>query len=156
MNQIIDTCPAYDVIAAPNKIDICEMEIAIDMFKAGDTIAIAFESRNHGTLRRMYKFGSVVSYAAEYNECPIQSVEDTKRNMIESPYAGHKLHWLNQQSVMITSEKRARRTYFNADFGDVVFFEGRNFRITKTSNNNADLVEVYAEESETGYNWMAK
>ncbi len=147
--NIIETFAAYDVILPTETIHQCEMEQDIPVFKAGDVIAINFPSRSHGMLRHMFRFGSVVSYAAQYNECAIDAIDRARR-------LGHDLHWLNAQSVSITSHEQERRTYIHAEFGDIVFFEGRHFRLDRASNQNVKMVEVYVEGSGDNWNWMVK
>ena len=58
-------------------------------YKDGDVIAIAFESKNHGTLHRFYALGSVVGYAIANCECPFEAAERAKEHH-------HELHWANQ------------------------------------------------------------
>ncbi len=102
-------------------------------YSDGDVLAVAFETRNHGTLHRFYTLGSVVGCAIKYCECPMEAVIDAKER-------GHKLHWANQNAVTISdrySDKKAMS--FLVEYGDEIKFHGKMFEIVATHNNNIDL-----------------
>ena len=101
-------------------------------YKDGDVIAIEFQSRNYGTLHHFYTLGSIVNYAIKNCECPFESVERAKKN-------GHKLHWANQNSTMITSHAREKDVSFMQEHGDEIRFHGKTFKIVPTANDNIDL-----------------
>lgn len=93
---------------------------------------------------RTYSPGSVVSYALQYNECPIAAVEECRAKMKSDPYAGHKLHWINARGSVLTSHKREAEKIVKVTIGMRVRFEGQVFEIKATHNNN--LMFVAAEE----------
>jgi len=101
-------------------------------YKDNDVIAIAFESKNYGTLHRFYTLGSVVGYAIDNCKCPFESVEREKE-------LGHEIHWANQNSSMITSHERAQEYSFMQKHGDKIKFHGKTFEIVPTPNNNISL-----------------
>jgi len=101
-------------------------------YKENDVIAIAFESRNHGTLHHFYTLGSVVGYAIDNCNCPFESVEKAKER-------GHKIHWANQNSSMITSDARPQEYSFMQEHGDHIKFHGKTFEIVPTPNDNISL-----------------
>ena len=101
-------------------------------YKDGDVIAIAYESKNHGTLYRLYTLGSVVGYAIENCECPFEEVERAKEH-------GHQLHWANQNAVTITSGPVDQKRAFMQAHGDTIKFHGKHFEIVATPNDNIAL-----------------
>ena len=73
--------------------------------------------------------GSVVSYALQYNRCPMKEVADAKEK-------GHELHWLNQCSVALTSHKQEKKTLVKVEIGMKVCFEGLYATIEAAPNDN--------------------
>lgn len=84
---------------------------------------------------RTYSPGSVVSYALEYNECPIAAVEDAKAQ-------GHALHWINARGVAITAHKRPPEDVVLVKLGMKVLFEGLLATIESAPNSNLRFVPV--------------
>ena len=97
-----------------------------------DVIAIAYESRNHGTLHRFYTLGSVARYAMDYCECPDEAVEKAKER-------GEDLHWAKQRSSCRTNHDRPQQISFLQKHGDKIKFHGKTFEIVSTPNNNISL-----------------
>ena len=130
MNQaIVYSCPAYDIVEgkpAPDYRCGC-VEI-----KDGDRLALAYESRNHGTLHHQYKAGSVIAYALRSGDDPIEAYEREKAR-------GHSLHYLIPLGTSITAEKRDRYQMVEIKVGQVVRFEGRFFEIVAERNDNLGL-----------------
>ncbi len=91
---------------------------------------------------RTYSPGSVVSYALEYNECPIAAVERCRAQMARDPHAGHKLHWINQNATVISSGPQAQRQLVKVTIGMRVRFEGLLATIEADHNNNLKFVPV--------------
>jgi hypothetical protein len=90
-------CKAYKIYEAAYK------------YKDKDVIAIAYESRNHGTLHRLYTLGSVARYAMDNCECPVSAI------------------------------KIAQQIAFMQEHGDEIKFHGKTFKIVSTPNNNISL-----------------
>jgi Na+/H+-translocating membrane pyrophosphatase len=82
---------------------------------------------------RTYSPGSVVSYALQYNEDPIQAVADAKQR-------GHALHWINGRGACLTAEKRAAETVVAVTIGMKVRFEGLLATIEADFNSNIKFV----------------
>jgi hypothetical protein len=101
-------------------------------YKDGDVIAIAYESRSHGTLHRFYSLGSVVGCAIERCKCPFEAVEKAKER-------GHQLHFAFKNSITITAHDRPREYSFMQEHGDEIKFHGKTFEIIETANNNISL-----------------
>ena len=97
-----------------------------------DVIAIAYESRNHGTLHRLYTLGSVARYAMDHCECPVEAIERAKES-------GQDLHWANHKSTMLTSHARPQQISFMQKHGDKIKFHGKTFEIVSTPNHNISL-----------------
>jgi hypothetical protein len=79
--------------------------------------------------------GSCVSYALESGMCPIAMLDRARK-------LGHSLHWFNPCSVMITAEKRERKTWVGLEFGQRVKFEGRVFRIEPMRGNRDHVTMI--------------
>lgn len=74
--------------------------------------------------------GTVGGYAAQYNEDPVAAIAHTKRMMVEMPYHGHCLYWINQEAACICSYpghyERENAKWANAivlEDGDTVWLE---------------------------------
>lgn len=97
-----------------------------------DVIAIAYETRNHGTLHRLYTLGSVARYAMDNGFCPLTAIETAK-------LTGDDLHWANQKSSCLTNHDRPQQISFLQKHGDKIRFHGKTFEIVPTANNNIRL-----------------
>ncbi len=80
-----------------------------------------------------FRPGSVVSYALEYNECPIEAVADAKAK-------GHQLHWIQACASVITAHHRDAELLIEVTIGMKVRFEGLIATIERDHNNNLKLV----------------
>jgi len=101
-------------------------------YKDKDVIAIAYESRNHGTLHRRYILGSVARYAMDCCRCPFEAIEIAKER-------GEDLHYAYPKSSMLTSHDRPQEYAFMQEHGDEIKFHGKTFKIVSTPNNNISL-----------------
>ena len=97
-----------------------------------DVIAIAYESRNHGTLHRLYTLGSVARYAMDYCECPVSAIKIAKER-------GQALHYAIPKSTILTNHERPQQISFLQKHGDKIKFHGKTFEIVSTPNNNISL-----------------
>lgn len=112
-------------------------------FKHGDVIAIPFVSKFRGdTIWRMFTLGTVAGYAIERGEDPEVEIARCKRQMIEDPHAGHKLHWANPNSVCIHNGPIVKEQYPGFEFGDKIILQGKVFTLELTHNDNCKLVAV--------------
>ena len=96
MKQEVNTMSQREIKYESPKHKIFAGKEDYEGYNDGDVLAIAFESRNHGTLHRFYTLGSVVGYAIKTCNCPFEQVERAKK-------LGHQLHWANSNSVSISS-----------------------------------------------------
>ncbi len=113
-------CKAYKIFEAP------------DYYKDKDVIAIAYESRNHGTLHRRYTLGSVARYAMDNGHCPLMAIETAK-------LTGGQLHYAYPKSSILTSHDRPQEYAFMQEHGDEIKFHGERFEIVPTANHNIRL-----------------
>ena len=134
--SLVESFPAYDVFE--READRSGfVNITVD-----DILAV-----NSGKgFYRTYSPGSVVSYALEYNECPIQAVADCLAKMKSDPYGGHKLYWINGRGSVLTAHKRAAEQVVKVKIGMKVRFEGKLFTIESAWNQNLAFKE-YVEEA---------
>lgn len=122
--ELIESFPAYDVF---------EREADRDghvNITAKDTLGLKSNKGFYWT----YSPGSVVSYALDYNEDPIEAIQDAKSR-------GHQLHWINQNSTVLSSHARAKEKLVAVHIGMLVRFEGLIATIEKDHNNNLKFVE---------------
>jgi hypothetical protein len=83
-----------------------------------------------------YKIGSVIGYALDSGDDPIEWYERAKEN-------GHDLHWANQQGVCISASGGKRPPdHIQVKTGQLVNYEGLVFRLDPAPNDNIKLVEV--------------
>lgn len=126
---LIESFPAYDVY---------ERETTTAIHNGQQVAAVNISSEDRLGLRhprgfyREYRAGSVVSYALEYNECPIAAYNGA----IER---GHATHWINACGASIVSHNRPKWNLVKVEIGMLVKFEGRLFTIEKAPNDNLSL-----------------
>jgi hypothetical protein len=136
--NVVASYPAYDVV---ERKPLPAYRGGVVELRDTETVALAYQSRNHGTMFRIYRVGTVVSYALRSGECPIHAYEQsTARN--------EETHWLNPCATMITAERRAKETHVHITIGQTVRIEGRLFRIEqhRNSREHLTLVQVQAPE----------
>lgn len=122
---VIADYPAYAIVEAP----------AYLKFKHGMQIALPIQSRRGDTLWYFYTLGSIFGFAVSYGDDVLKTYEQAKER-------GHKLFWANANAISITAHQRAKETVFGFNWGDIIPFEGKRFRLDKAANNNVELVEV--------------
>jgi hypothetical protein len=132
--KIIADFPAYSIHEATPKMHY-GVGKEIVAAKAGDVIAIPFETDRYGTMYNFFKFGSAVSYALDCDADPIEAYEVAVKR-------GEPTHWLISMGVTLTNMKTEKVARVALNWGDTVAFEGREFRVEKALNDNAKLVEV--------------
>jgi len=118
-DTIVATYPAYDIVTRePNGLGITQITSGETLI-ASDRLAT-------------YSVGSVVSYALEYNECPIHA----HRTAVER---GHQTHWLNARASIITQSDTSKETHLQVDFDATYNLEGVLVKIVATSNLNLEF-----------------
>lgn len=127
---LIESFPAYDIF---------EREADSSGFvniTANDTLGFKKgEGHPRGAYYKTFSPGSVVSYALQYNECPMEGVERAKER-------GHALHWINANATVLTSHERAKETVVAVRIGMRVRFEGLLATIEPDHNGNLKFVPV--------------
>ena len=122
---LVETYPAFNVFRRePKSAGFVEIT-------AEDTLILKVNGEHKGT----YSPGSVVSYALQYNECPLAAVERAKAN-------GHDLVWINANAAMLTADDRAAENVVEVEYGMLVRFQGVVATIEKAANNNLKLVAI--------------
>jgi len=120
---IISSSPAYLIVEGHNN------------FETRDQFAIAYESKNHGTLYRIYTLGCVADFAAEMGADPVAAEA-------KAITYGHEVFWANIKSAIITSDKRQQEIIRGISHGDVINYKGKSFTVQPASNNNVKLVQI--------------
>lgn len=132
--KVIFECPAYKTLAQVERVN------GLHPFAPGDTMAIVTGNHRGEDLRTIYTFGDVMSYALSYAECPLRAKRQAEQR-------GHKVYWANPNSVCISNRREAQKVHTEAEFGDVIVYAGKMFRIDRAPNNNVDLVELEPVEA---------
>jgi hypothetical protein len=104
----------------------------------GMEFAMPFESARYGTLYHFFQIGSVIGYAVKNGDDPIAAFEQAKER-------GHDLHYVFGLGVSITNQRREKGEKFALNWGDIIGFYGKRFRLDKAPNNNVALIEVETE-----------
>lgn len=134
--EILKEFPAYKLIKPVRS-----------YYADGDIIALPHETRSHGTLYSFFTFGSVAGYAIKNGECPEEGMARCRKNMIEDRSGGHKLWWVNQNSIVLHNGPVIKVTRPLHEWGDTVRFHGRDFTLEHDHNGNCKLVEVEKVEA---------
>lgn len=116
---VVASFPAYDIVQ--READSSGFVNIVD----GDLLGL---DSGKGFFRQ-YKPGSVVSYALQYNECPIEAVERAKAK-------GHPLRWINACATVISDSPMPRDVLVKVTIGMRVRFQGLEATIEKEHNNN--------------------
>jgi len=135
MTYIIADFPAYDIVAPTENILDADNDVDMPVLRHGQTYAIQFETRRHGLQWRIFRAGTVIDYAREYNEDPVEAIQKTIAR-------GQKMVWLNPVPVMISSTPDAKRSHIALEWDQVVIFDGKQYQIQPDHNNNIKLTEV--------------
>ena len=128
-DSIIDTCPAFDTVTrASYALNIPEGGATVINITAGDLLV-------RPDMLGRYTVGSVVTYALEYNKCPLKAVERAKKH-------AHELHWINHNPTTLSNSETIRTKCLMIDFNTLYRLEGITFKIAPTHNDNLKLIEV--------------
>lgn len=118
-----DVHPGYDQVV----LDVDSRNGLINL-KYGDLI------QRDGRLT-CYRIASVIGYALDSGDDPIEAYERSKER-------GEELHWANQCGTMIAANSRKGADRIQVKTGQLVNYEGLVFRIDPAPNDNVRLVEV--------------
>lgn len=126
---------AHQVI--PTTIDL--QQIPAQRFEAGDKISVKLYSSS-GAVEEYgsdFTFGSVASYAAQYNEDVEEAVANAKAK-------GHKLYYAINEGITITLHKQAPVKRTEVQLGSIIEFDGQKFQLLQSPNYNLELVPLSA------------
>jgi hypothetical protein len=96
--------------------------------RSGDLIQIGTKAQSR------FKMSSVVSYALQNGNCPIESHE-------RAVNLGHPTYFITNCGSVISSSKQEEVTIIIVEDGEIVRFEGKYFKVSPDFNNNMKLVE---------------
>lgn len=122
--------PAYSIFKMP--------EFRQAKMIDGMEFAMPFESARYGTQYRFFQIGSVIGYAVKNGDDPIAALEQAKER-------GHETEYVFGLGVSISSHQKAKEEKFALNWGDVIGFHGKTFRLAKAPNNNVALIKVETE-----------
>jgi len=134
MTKILASFPAYDIVAPTDNMLDADKDVEMPILRHGQTYAIQFETRTHGLQWRIFRAGTVIDYAREYHEDPVEAIQTAVER-------GHKLVWLNPVSSIITDTHQDKRRHIGLEWEQLVLFDGRRYRIKPDHNNNIKLQE---------------
>ncbi len=100
-----------------------------------DILGLKKQHRGNGYYYKEFTPGSVVSYALQYNECPIEAIATAKAR-------GHELHWINASAAVLSDSPQQQRTLVEVEVGMVVRFQGLIARIENGFNGNLKFVPL--------------
>jgi len=113
---VVAEYPAYKILAGSEK----------EYYAPGETFII-------GLTR--YKLDDVMSYALSNGECPLAAQQKASSR-------GHEIYWAATMAACLRSSAQKQEVTFAQEFGDVITYAGKQFKLAKASNNNVTLVEV--------------
>lgn len=125
------SCAAFAVHDRPAvNLYISSVEKCVEVIglKAGEKI---YDAKTRGK----YEVGSCASSAIEDGRCPIESYERAVR-------LGHNTHFLVQLATVLSAHDMPRETYISLDIDATYYYEGRLFKIERTTNRNLKFVEI--------------
>ena len=113
---VVAEYPAYKILAGSEK----------QFYVPGETFIIGLTQ---------YKLGDVFSYALANGKCPIAAQQ-------KASLAGHEIYFAYSLGACLSSSPQKQEVTFAQDFGDVISYAGKQFKLVKAPNNNVKLVEV--------------
>lgn len=128
--ELIADYPAYAIYRMPAH----RQAKMIDGMEFG----MPFETARYGTQYHFFQIGSVAGYAVKNGDCPIEAIEQAKG-------FGHELHYVFGLGVTLTNSPKVKEEKFALNWGDIIGFQGKRFRLEKASNSNVALVPVDSE-----------
>lgn len=82
-------------------------------------------------------FGSVVDMATKNGECPKEAIEREEER-------GYDAFFAYNCGSSVTAHKRKKEFVRQFNFGDVVYYHGRMFKLEPAHNSNVKLIQVGA------------
>lgn len=126
--SVIRSHPAYDIVRREKD-------------RSGVINVTAGEHITDSTMLGSWYFGSVVSYALKYNDCPIEQVARSVKK-------GEDLHWLIAHSPCVSSNPTKLEPRILIEDGDVIRFEGKLFTVEIAPNHNKKLMPYTPEQQD--------
>ena len=128
-DRVTRSFPAYDIVERePDDAGFINLT-------ANELLGFEYKTRNYGYQFRQHRIGSVVSYALEYNEDPVEAYNRAKAK-------GHQTHWINACAVSITNGWRERYSLVEVKEGTRVRFEGLLATVERDGHENLKLVPI--------------
>jgi len=113
---VIAEYPAYKILAGSEK----------QYYAPGETFMIGLTQ---------YKLGDVMSYALKNGKCPFAAQQ-------KAYLAGHEIYFAFAMGACLSSSPKKQEVTFAQEFGDVITYAGKDFKLVEAPNNNVRLVEV--------------
>lgn len=116
---VVAEYPAYKVLAGTEK----------RFYAPGDVMRIDGNT---------FELSDVMSYALSHGECPFAAHQSASANR-------HQLYFAVPLSTSLSSSATKQKVVFAQNFGDVITYAGKKFKLVKANNNNVRMVEVEVE-----------
>jgi hypothetical protein len=113
---VVAEYPAYKILAGSEK----------EYYAPGETFIIGL---------KQYKIFDVMSYALSNGKCPLAAQQ-------KAYLAGHEIYWAAPMGACLSSSPKKQEITFAQEFGDVITYAGKKFKLEKAPNDNVNLVEV--------------
>ena len=120
--NIIESCPAYDVV------EPVQTHNDAIVLRAGDRLAVYDNAGYKGDHGLAY-VGSVAAFALKNDMDPSVLLDKARTNKEE-------LVWINLEATSLTAEPQGRRLYFAVHLGQWVYLEGNYYYIKAAPNRN--------------------
>ena len=126
MRQVLASYPAFDVVKPYTALEFNGEEI----LNVDDNSEIYMLD-----LQAKFKLSSVMSYAIQYNECPIEAYQ----RAVEK---GHNVYYMVALGATISNRKEEKRKLVGLEIGQKIQYMGKIFELKKAPNKNVNLVEI--------------
>lgn len=113
---VVAEYPAFKILAGSEK----------QFYAPGETFMIGL---------MQYKLGDVFSYALKSGKCPMALQQ-------KAYLAGDEIYWAAPMGACLSSSPKKQEVTFAQEFGDVIKYAGKQFKLVKAPNDNVSLVEV--------------
>lgn len=130
--EVIASYPAYKIVRRAASKAIADR--GFPRIRVGDVLGLRRVYRGD-SYYQSFSPGSVVSYAQQYGEDPIEAVDRARAN-------GHQLHWINARATCLHNGPIVQETLVEVTIGMVVMFEGVLMRIQSAPNDNLRFERV--------------
>src|SRR5579872_306709 len=134
--KVVADYPAYQIIDMEQDVLDWPEDTKINM-------AIAYESRQYGTMYRMYYISGVAAYVRKSNnESPEEYHSDPGAAVTRAKSMGQALYWVSECSTSITAWNRPKETHILGKVWQKIRFDGKLFELVHNRAEFYSLKEI--------------